>query len=87
MDMPAAKKKLGLKEKYKLLTRDLGWETTYHSTEEIYPYTRYEGIKVHDWEKWEDPFRLTMDAYWKYQAEKERGSVQYHMRSRASAKA
>ena len=72
MDMPAAKKKLGLKEKYKLLTRDLGWETTYHSAEEIYPYTRYEGIKVHDWEKWEDPFRLTMDAYWKYQAEKER---------------
>ncbi|MBT9519150.1 MAG: aromatic/alkene/methane monooxygenase hydroxylase/oxygenase subunit alpha, partial [Methyloversatilis discipulorum] len=25
-----------------------------------------------DWDKWEDPFRLTMDAYWKYQAEKER---------------
>src|SRR3546814_7402950 len=24
------------------------------------------------WDAWEDPFRLTMDAYWKYQAEKER---------------
>ena len=33
---------------------------------------QYEGIKIHDWEKWEDPFRLTMDAYWKYQGEKER---------------
>uniref|UniRef100_UPI002DD692CB phenol 2-monooxygenase n=1 Tax=Dokdonella sp. TaxID=2291710 RepID=UPI002DD692CB len=31
-----------------------------------------EGIKIHDWDKWEDPFRLTMDAYWKYQSEKER---------------
>lgn len=29
-------------------------------------------LKIHDWDKWEDPFRLTMDAYWKYQAEKER---------------
>ena len=72
MDMQVAKKKLGLKEKYKLLTRDLGWETTYHTQEEVFPYTVYEGIKVHDWDKWEDPFRLTMDSYWKYQAEKER---------------
>ena len=72
MDMPSAKKKLGLKEKYKFLTRDLGWEPTYRSQDEIHPYVHYEGIKVHDWDKWEDPFRLTMDAYWKYQAEKER---------------
>ena len=36
------------------------------------PARQYEGIKIHDWDKWEDPFRLTMDAYWKYQAEKER---------------
>jgi len=72
MDMQVAKKKLGLKEKYKLLTRDLGWETTYHTKKEVFPYSEYEGIKVHDWDKWEDPFRLTMDSYWKYQAEKER---------------
>ena len=72
MDMPTAKKKLGLKEKYKFLTRDLGWEPTYHTQDEIHPYVKYEGIKIHDWDKWEDPFRLTMDAYWKYQAEKER---------------
>jgi hypothetical protein len=40
--------------------------------EDMFPYMEYEGIKIHDWDKWEDPFRLTMDAYWKYQAEKER---------------
>ena len=72
MDTQVTKKKLGLKERYKLLTRDLGWEPTHHTKNEIYPYVIYEGIKVHDWDKWEDPFRLTMDAYWKYQAEKER---------------
>lgn len=72
MDMKVAKKKLGMKERYRVLTRDLGWEPTYQSKDAIFPYVKYEGIKVHDWDKWEDPFRLTMDAYWKYQAEKER---------------
>jgi phenol/toluene 2-monooxygenase (NADH) P3/A3 len=72
MDMQATKKKLGLKEKYAHMTRGLGWETTYQPMEKVFPQATYEGIKVHDWDKWEDPFRLTMDAYWKYQAEKER---------------
>ena len=72
MDTPAKKKKLSLKEKYSYLTRDLAWEPSYQSRETLFPYATYEGIKVHDWDKWEDPFRLTMDAYWKYQAEKER---------------
>jgi phenol hydroxylase P3 protein len=65
-------KKLGLKERYHHQTRGLGWETTYQPMDEVFPYDKYEGIKIHDWEKWEDPFRLTMDAYWRYQAEKER---------------
>ena len=39
--------------------------------DEIYPFTTFEGIKIHDWSKWEDPFRLTVDAYNKYQAEKD----------------
>ena len=64
MDMKVAKK-LGLKERYSLMTRDLAWDTTFHTTEEVFPQTTYEGIKIHDWDKWEDPFRLTMDAYWK----------------------
>ncbi len=65
-------KKLGMKERYRVLTRDLGWEPTYQSRAALFPYVEYEGIKIHDWDQWEDPFRLTMDAYWKYQAEKER---------------
>ena len=40
MDMKAAKKKLGLKEKYRLLTRDLGWEPSYQNKDEIYPYIK-----------------------------------------------
>jgi phenol hydroxylase P3 protein len=71
MDMKVSKK-LGLKERYTMMTRDLGWDTTYQPMDKVFPYVAYEGIKIHDWDKWEDPFRLTMDAYWKYQAEKER---------------
>ncbi len=71
MDMKSTAK-LSLKDRYRHLTRGLGWETTYEAMDDVFPYDRYEGIKIHDWEKWEDPFRLTMDAYWKYQAEKER---------------
>ena len=72
MDMKADHKKLSLKDRYRHLTRGLGWETTYESMDKVFPYDKYEGIKIHDWEKWEDPFRMTMDAYWKYQSEKER---------------
>jgi phenol/toluene 2-monooxygenase (NADH) P3/A3 len=72
MDMQVPKKKLSLKERYTLMTRDLAWDTSYQPKEKVYPYAGYEGIKIHDWDKWEDPFRLTMDAYWKYQSEKER---------------
>ncbi len=65
-------KKLGLKKRYALMTRGLGWDTTYQPMDKVFPYDKFEGIKIHDWEAWEDPFRLTMDAYWKFQAEKER---------------
>ncbi|TDU28525.1 phenol hydroxylase P3 protein [Panacagrimonas perspica] len=65
-------KKLSLKENYAMLTRGLDWEPTYEKKEDIFQKIDFEGIKIHDWDKWEDPFRLTMDAYWKYQGEKER---------------
>ncbi|MEN9892080.1 MAG: hypothetical protein RLY78_2375 [Pseudomonadota bacterium] len=68
----AATRKLGLKENYALLTRDLGWEPDYEKPEDVFRTARFEGIVIHDWNAWEDPFRLTMDAYWKYQGEKER---------------
>src|SRR5690554_1091636 len=67
-----AAKKLNIKEKYRLLTRDLDWEFSYQDRKEAFPFEEFEGIKITDWSKWEDPFRLTMDAYWKYQAEKEK---------------
>lgn len=66
------KKKVDLKEKYRLMTRDLGWNLSYVKEDDVYDHAKYEGIKIHDWDKWEDPFRLTVDAYWKYQSEKER---------------
>ncbi|MDX2471450.1 MAG: aromatic/alkene/methane monooxygenase hydroxylase/oxygenase subunit alpha [SAR324 cluster bacterium] len=67
-----ANKKLNLKDKYTFQTRDLQWEPSYRTNEEIFPYSEFEGIKIKDWDQWEDPFRLTMSAYWKYQAEKEK---------------
>ena len=68
----AKAKRVGLKERYSLMTRGLDWETTYQPMDEVFPYDKYEGIKIIDWDKWEDPFRLTMECYWKYQSEKER---------------
>src|SRR5690554_5239159 len=70
--MAVKNKKLNLKDKYQYLTRDMAWEPTYQKKEDIYPDERFEAIKITDWSQWEDPFRLTMDAYWKYQAEKEK---------------
>lgn len=65
-------RKLSLKQKYGHFTRGLDWEPSYQNKDDIFPFAKYEGIKVHDWDAWEDPFKLTMDAYWKFQAEKER---------------
>ena len=67
-----AAKKMNLREKYQRMTRDLAWDFSYQSEDDIYKQMKLEGIKIEDWDKWEDPFRLTMDAYWKYQGEKER---------------
>ncbi len=61
-----------MKARYSALTRDLDWEPSYVEFDKLYPHVTYEGIKIHDWSKWEDPFRLTVDAYYKYQAEKDK---------------
>jgi phenol hydroxylase P3 protein len=63
---------LPLKERYALLTRGLDWEPSYVSKERLFPYTGYEGIKIADWDGWEDPFRLTAEAYCRYQSEKDK---------------
>ena len=38
MDMQVAKKKLGLKERYAVMTRGLDWTPSYQKMEDIYPY-------------------------------------------------
>ena len=65
-------KKLSLKDRYRVLTRGLDWTPTYQPFEKVYPDATFEGIKIKDWDAFSDPFRLTMEAYWKYQSEKER---------------
>jgi phenol hydroxylase P3 protein len=69
---PKAPRKLSMKQRYEALTRDLDWEPSYVPQSEMFPYTTFEGITIHDWSTWEDPFRLTVDAYCKYQAEKDK---------------
>jgi phenol hydroxylase P3 protein len=71
MSVEPRKKRLNKKDAYKYMTR-LGWDPTYQKEEDVFPYLKMEGIKVHDWEAWEDPFRMTMDSYWKLQAEKDK---------------
>ena len=41
-------RKLSMKARYSALTRDLDWEPSYVSSEEMFPYTSFEGIKIHD---------------------------------------
>ncbi len=65
-------KKPTMQERYGHLTRDLDWTPSYVDPKAVYPYTEFEGIKIHDWDAWEDPFRLTVDLYHKYQAEKDK---------------
>ena len=69
---PKAPRKLSMKDRYSALTRDLDWDPSYVSKDDLFPLTTFEGIKIHDWSKWEDPFRLTVDSYTKYQAEKDK---------------
>lgn len=54
------------------MTRGLGWETSYQPMDKVFPQATFEGIKIHDWDKREDPFRLDHGRLLKYQAEKER---------------
>ena len=71
MSVEPRKKRLNKKDAYKYMTR-LGWDPTYQKEEDVFPYLEMEGLKIHDWEAWEDPFKMTMDSYWKLQAEKDK---------------
>ena len=72
MDKRVEKKKLDLASRYQALTQDLQWTTSYQPMEKVFPYARYEGIRVHDWSLWQDPFKMTLDVWWRQQSDKER---------------
>ena len=42
----APHRKLGLKDKYGLLTRGLGWDTSYVPMDKVFPHDSFEGIKI-----------------------------------------
>ena len=44
----APTKKMGIKQKYAHLTRGLDWETTYEKMDDVFPYDKFEGIKITD---------------------------------------
>ena len=72
MDKRVEKPKLRQRDRYAAMTHDLHRDTTYQTMDKVFPLDRYEGIKVGDWSSWADPFRMTMDAYWKAQGEKDK---------------
>ena len=48
--------KLGVKEKYHAMTRDLMWEPKDFDMNKVYPLIDKEGIILKDPSRWEDPF-------------------------------
>ena len=63
--------KLGVKEKYHAMTRDLMWEPKHFDMKKVYPLIEKEGIILKDPSRWEDPFRMAYNQYVKIQSEKD----------------
>jgi phenol/toluene 2-monooxygenase (NADH) P3/A3 len=72
MDKRVEKKRLSHRERYDAMTHDLHWETTYQPMDKVFTLDKYEGLRVHDWQQWQDPLHLTMDSFWKSQGEKDK---------------
>ena len=72
MDKRVERKKLDLSSRYQALTHDLQWTTSYQPMDKVFPLLTYEGIRVHDWSQWQDPFKMTLDVWWRQQSDKER---------------
>ncbi len=56
-------------------TKRLYWEPSYVPVEAIYPKSAYEGVHFSDWDRWDDPFRMSFRQYVEVQAKKDNG---YH---------
>lgn len=63
--------KMGIKEKYHAMTRDLMWEPKDFDMNRVYPLIEKEGIILKDPSRWEDPFRMAYNQYVKIQSEKD----------------
>ncbi|MBB6446645.1 YHS domain-containing protein [Bacillus benzoevorans] len=63
--------KLGIKEKYHAMTRDLMWDPQNYDKKVVYPLIEKEGIILKDPSRWEDPFRMAYNQYVKIQSEKD----------------
>lgn len=63
--------KMGSKQKYNAMTKDLMWDPKDFDIKKVYPLLEKEGIIINDKSKWEDPFRMTYNQYVKVQSEKD----------------
>ncbi|MCM0044016.1 MAG: YHS domain-containing protein [Burkholderiaceae bacterium] len=72
MDKRVERQKPDIARRYAAMTHDLQWDTSYQPVEKIFPFARYEGLRVHDWKQWEDAFHMTLDVWWRQQGEKEK---------------
>ena len=72
MDKRVERKKPGIASRYAAMTNDLNWSSSYQPTEKVFPFARYEGIRVHDWSQWHDAFHMTLDVWWRQQGEKDK---------------
>lgn len=63
--------KLGIKQKYHAMTRDLMWDPIDFDRNVVYPLVEKEGIILKDPSRWEDPFRMAYNQYVKIQSEKD----------------
>jgi phenol hydroxylase P3 protein len=72
MDKRVEKTRLTSAQRHAAMTRDLHWDTHYQPMSQVFPMATAEGIRIHDWAAWQDPSRLTLEAYWRHQGEKEK---------------
>lgn len=72
MDKRVERKKPDIASRYAAMAHGLQWDTSYQSADKVFPYARYEGIRVHDRDAFADPLFMTLDVWWRQQGEKEK---------------
>ena len=84
MQTRVTRETIGLKARHAAMTRGLSWQPSYQAAKDVYRFgdalgadgyadvSTDEGIKIHHWNAFEEPFRMTLDAYWCLQAAKQK---------------